>query len=74
MSSKLAPVIMADKIAKAAQLKAEGNALFSSGDFDGAHGKYSLALALDENNLSSVLFSNRAMCLLHLKRRVTIPI
>lgn len=57
---------MADKIAKAAELKAEGNVLFSKGDFEAANGKYTFAIALDDEN--PILYANRAQCLLNLKR------
>ncbi|KAJ7680718.1 hypothetical protein DFH06DRAFT_427490 [Mycena polygramma] len=44
----------------AEELKAAGNALFASKDYDGAVGKYSAAIALDPQ--SAVLYSNRAAC------------
>jgi hypothetical protein len=50
----------------ALELKAEGNALFVKGDWVGAHGRYTLAIA--QNEKSAVLYANRAQCSLNLKR------
>lgn len=51
---------------KAAQLKAEGNALFAKKDFKQAIQKYGEAIDVDGNN--AVLYSNRAACHLNLQQ------
>lgn len=56
---------MTDRRTQAAELKAEGNALFVEQDYIAAHGKYSLALGLDEN---AILYNNRAACSQSLKK------
>ena len=42
------------------RLKAEGNALFSKGNFSGAYNKYTSAIELDSQN--AILYCNRAAC------------
>lgn len=51
---------------KAAQLKAEGNALFAKKNFKQAIQKYGEAIDVDGNN--AVLYSNRAACHLNLQQ------
>ena len=55
---------------KAAQLKAEGNALYVAKDFALATVKYTEAIALDGKN--AILFANRAACRLALGQWATI--
>lgn len=50
----------------ATELKAEGNTLFANGEWELANVKYTDAIALDRND--AALWSNRAACMLHLKR------
>ncbi|KAH9945609.1 hypothetical protein B0H21DRAFT_694091 [Amylocystis lapponica] len=57
---------MADTPAAAAQLKAEGNALFAKHDYPAAIDKYSKAIDVDSDN--AVLYANRAACHLGLKQ------
>eukprot|EP01135_Chromosphaera_perkinsii_P012040 Nk52_evm3s2578 gene=Nk52_evmTU3s2578 len=54
---------MGDK--SAVELKAEGNASFSAGDFEGAIKHFTEAIKLDPNN--HVLYSNRSACYASLK-------
>jgi hypothetical protein len=51
---------------RSAQLKAEGNALFSQKKYALASVKYGEAIDLDGDN--AVLYANRAACFLSLKR------
>lgn len=54
----------------AAQLKDEGNKLFSQKKYSGAILKYTAAIAADEDN--AVLYANRAACYLNTKEWVTL--
>ena len=56
---------MADT-AHAQELKAEGNALFSKGEWSAALDKYAEAIQHDDQ--SAVLYANRAACTIHLGR------
>ena len=47
-------------VARAAQLKDEGNKLYVGKDYAAAYGKYSEAIDLDSKN--AVLYANRAAC------------
>lgn len=48
--------------------KAEGNALYTKGDYKAAYDKYTEAIKSDETN--AVLFSNQAACSLAMKEYV----
>ncbi|KAI0374549.1 hypothetical protein BV20DRAFT_1033344 [Pilatotrama ljubarskyi] len=52
----------------AAQLKAEGNALFQAKDFGAAYEKYTQAISHDGEN--AILYANRSACSLALGRRL----
>lgn len=55
-----------DSKARAAELKAEGNAFFVEKKWVKALNKFTQALELDNKN--AILYSNRAACYLHLDR------
>ncbi|KAH8086614.1 hypothetical protein BXZ70DRAFT_1011706 [Cristinia sonorae] len=57
---------MAEPQALAAQLKAEGNALFLKKDYKLAHARYTQAIKEDGNN--AILYANRAACCLGLQK------
>lgn len=49
-----------EAVARAAQIKAEGDKLFKSKDYAAAYFKYADAIELDKSN--AVLYANRGAC------------
>lgn len=58
--------------AEAERLKALGNELYQSGEYEAARHKYTLAIEKDPEN--AVLYANRAAAMLAEKRSVAFPV
>lgn len=56
---------MADS-ARVQDLKTEGNALFSKGEWSAAYDKYAEAVQYDDQ--SAILYADRAACAIHLQK------